>query len=170
MLRGSATVCEALRSADGAPRCSAGYGDIFFAVLAQLSPLSRGHLPPASICCSILVRDHWPGEAVLCSGTRASPGHGADPKSCRGGGRSSRVQRAASHAEAQPQCCMGWIYSGFLPHILHRSLLEAHDSIREVCISMFTLALPSSQHLVPKETCREMSNSRYSAAEQFAIA
>lgn len=59
--------------------------------------------------------------------------------------------------------------AGFTRDFCH-GLLEAHDSIRGVCISVFTLALPSSQHLVPKETCGEMSISRYSAAEQFAAA
>lgn len=52
----------------------------------------------------------------------------------------------------------------------HHGLLEAHDSVFGVCISVLALALTSSQHLMPKETGRETCKSRYPAAEQFAVA
>lgn len=128
-------------------------------------------MPPASICCSSLVRHRWPGEAVPCSSTRATAWCGANPELCKGGGEdqvhpvsSTSCRRKASmlHGAGFIRLCYCMFY--------HHGLLEAQDSVLGVCISMFTLALTSSQHLVPKETCREACESRYSAAERFAAA
>lgn len=91
------------------------------------------------------------------------------PSCAKEGEMTKCVQRAASHAEEEPQCCMGWICVCYCM-FYHHALLEAHDSVLGVCISLLTLALTSSRRLVPKETCRETCESRYSAAEQFAAA
>jgi len=170
MLQGLATVWEPLRIPDRAPRCTAEYGDIFFALLIQLSQLSCEHLPPASICRSSLTRDRWPGEAIPWLWHQSNCTAWCKPQAVQRRGR----RPSASNKEHLMQKSLSAAWAGLIRVcyciFYHHGLLEVHDSVLGICISMLTLAPTSSQCLVPEETCRETCESRYSAAGRFAVA